>query len=168
MITIISPNVYVPKIRASPIFLAGPIRSAPEWHKKAIEYLTSREDNLTIISPNRIGEEIIPSSKFSRQREWERYYLDVARKKGCVIFWLPEEEEHNCNKVYGAMSRFELGQMFTYYKLDNSTKFCVGSDGKFPELHTIKYDLFLDSPDKEIFPTLEETCEGALRLIKLK
>lgn len=155
-----SPMVIVPPL----IFLAGPIRSAPKWHKEAIEYLVSKEENFTIASPHRPGGKIFPSKKFPRQREWERHYLKIAKKDGCVMFWLPGEEEHDCNKVYGAMSRFELGQMFTYFELDNSTNFCIGSDGKFPEIHTIEYDLTLNAPNKKIFSTLEKTCDEALRI----
>lgn len=47
-------------------------------------------------------------------------------------------------------------------------RFCVGSDGKFSELHTIEYDLKLDAPDKKIFKTLEETCIEALRLANIR
>jgi len=77
---------------------------------------------------------------------------------------LPGEEEHNCKKVYGAMTRVELGQWMTNYRHNNSVRFCVGGDGKFPELHTVAYDLQVDAPDKIIFRLLEETCSEAVRL----
>ena len=62
------------------------------------------------------------------------------------------------------MTRIEIGQWMTNYRHDNSVRFCVGSDGKFPEMHTIDYDLQLDAPDKKIFSNLEETCAEAVRL----
>ena len=83
-----------------------------------------------------------------------------------VSLWLPGEESHDCNKVYGAMTRLELGQWMSNYRHNNSIKFCVGSDGKFLELGTIAYDLQLDAPNKMIYETLEETCSEALKLIK--
>jgi hypothetical protein len=161
---LISPNEYRMAVVLPLIFLAGPIRSAPKWHETATEYLFSKENDLTVISPHRTGGKVIPSKRFQRQRGWERYYIDIAKDHGCVMFWLPEEEKHNCDKVYGAMSRFELGQIFTYYQLDHNTRFCIGSDGKFPELNTIEYDLKLNAPDKKILSSLEETCNEALRI----
>ena len=82
------------------------------------------------------------------------------------MFWLPGEREHNCDKVYGAMTRVELGELITDYKYDKSTRFCVGTDGKFPEMHTIEYDLQIYAPNMKIFRTLEETCDEAIRIAK--
>ena len=90
--------------------------------------------------------------------------MNLASKKGAILFWLPGEEKHDCQKVYGAMTRIELGQWMTNHRYNNSVKFCIGTDGKFPEMNTIKYDLSLDVPDKKIFNSLEETCEEALLL----
>jgi hypothetical protein len=62
------------------------------------------------------------------------------------------------------MTRVEIGQWMTNYRHNKSVRFCVGSDGKFPEIHTIEYDLQLDAPDKKIFSSLEETCAEAVQL----
>ena len=164
MAKLISPNEFYIAIVLPLIFLAGPIRSAPKWHEKAIDYLFSKNEDVTIASPHRPNEKIIPSSQFPRQRSWERHYIDNAKGYGCVMFWITGSERHDCDKVYGAMSRFELGQLFTYAETNQSTRFCVGSDGNFPELHTIEYDLKLNAPGKKIFNSLEETCNEALRI----
>lgn len=168
---VIIPKMYVQDIDAPLIFLAGPIRSAPNWQDQAIDFLFSHNPNLVIASPRRgVRDEITPyiaqgdENYFPRQRAWERHYLDIASKTGAILFWLPGEAEHNCEKVYGAMSRVEIGQCMTNYSYDNSVRFCVGGDGKFPEMNTIEYDLQLDAPDKKIFSHLEETCLEALRL----
>ncbi|MBR9704870.1 hypothetical protein GOV12_05640 [Candidatus Pacearchaeota archaeon] len=170
---LIIPKTYIEKIENPLIFLAGPIRSAPNWQDKAIEILLSRNPNLTIASPRRGVRDSIASyivsgndEYFHRQRAWERHHLDIASKTGSILFWLPGELEHNCEKVYGAMTRVEIGQWMNEYKNDNSIRFCVGSDGNFPELHTISYDLSIDAPDKQIIGTLEDTCEEALKLVK--
>src|SRR3989338_1010218 len=154
---VIIPKTYIADVRNPLIFLAGPIRGAPNWQDVAIKILFSRNPNLTITSPRRgVRNEIAPyilegdENHFSRQREWERHYLDAASKKGVILFWLPGEEKHDCEKVHGAMTRLELGQWMTNYKHDNSTQFCIGSDQKFPEINTISYDLKLDAPDKII------------------
>lgn len=80
------------------------------------------------------------------------------------MFWLPGEYIHDHSKSYGAMTRVELGQWMTNYRNNRSVRFCVGSDGRFPELDTIKYDLSIDAPDKQVFSTLEETCDWAIRI----
>ena len=171
MSKLIIPKTYVQEIEHPLIFLAGPIRSAPNWHDKAIDFLFSKNSDLVIASPRRgIRDEIKPyiavgnETYFQRQREWEWHYLDIASKKGSILFWLPEEEKHNCEKVYGAMTRIEMGQWMTHYKYNKNVRFCVGSDGNFSELDTIRYDLKLNAPNKEIKKTLEETCIEALKL----
>jgi hypothetical protein len=174
MSKLIIPKTYVSKLDNPLIFLAGPIRSAPNWQDEAIKILFSEEKNLIIASPRRgIREEISKyitignENYFSRQRAWERHYLEVASKTGAILFWLPGEEKHDYQKVYGAMTRVELGQWMTNYRYNNSVHFCIGSDGKFAELEIIKFDLNLDVPNKKIFNSLEETCSEALRLVHL-
>lgn len=173
MAGLIIPKTYVEKIETPMIFLAGPIISAPHWQNEAIGILFSYSQNLTIASPrggirDAISQYILhgEDKRFSRQRAWETHYLEIASKDGCVLFWLPGEAEHNCEKVFGAMTRLELGQWMARYKYSEkeNARFCIGSDGKFPELETIRYDLSVYAPDKEIKTTLEETCKEAIRL----
>ncbi len=171
---VIIPKTYT-KVEEPLIFLAGPIRGAPNWQDEAVEILFSKNENLTIASPRRgIRPEISryiekgDEEYFPRQRTWERHYLDLASKTGCILFWLPGEQEHKCEKVYGAMTRIELGQWMTNYRHDNSIRFCVGTDNKFSEIHTIVYDLELDAPTKKILGTLEQTCEEAIKLAMQK
>ena len=169
---VIIPRTSVANFETPLLFLAGPILSAPNWHDHAIEILFSYDPDITIASPRRGVRESIAAYlvqgkyNFSRQRAWERHYLDRASKTGAILFWLPGEAEHSCEKVYGAMTRLELGQWMTKYTYDPSIRFCVGSDGLFSELRTIAYDLQVDAPDKEIKKTLEETCVEALRLAR--
>lgn len=171
--SIIIPKNYVKEISSPLIFLAGPIRGAPNWQDTAIDIIFSKNMDVTIASPRRgvkaslllyllNGDEI----HFKRQRAWERHYLALASKTGTIMFWLPGEESHDCSKSYGAMTRLELGQWMIRYSQDKSVSLCIGSDGKFSELDTIKYDLSLDAPDKIIFGSLEETCSEALRLLR--
>ena len=168
---LIIPKTYVQNVEAPLVFLAGPIRSAPNWQDKAIEILLSQNSDLVVASPKRDVRDKISqyiaigdNNHFLRQRAWERYYLDIASKTGAILFWLPEEEEHNCEKVYGAMTRVEIGQWMTNYRYNRFVRFCVGSDGKFPEMHTIDFDLQMDAPDKKVYSSLEETCAEAVRL----
>jgi hypothetical protein len=170
---LIVPKIYIPEISAPLIFLAGPIGSAPDWQSKAVLILLShsRDSGLIIASPRREHELEVAkcaiigdNGHFPRQRAWERHYLDVASRAGAIMFWLPGEEIHDPKKVYGAMTRMELGQWMTNYRHDGSVRMVVGGDGRFPEMHTIEYDLSLDMPGKRIYGTLEDTCDAALAL----
>lgn len=173
MAGVIVPNIYVRDVNKL-IFLAGPIRGAPNWQDEAIRILLPKNSELIIATPRRgiresFAGSVLPGDNnyFKRQRLWERHYLETASKRGAILFWLPGEAEHNCAKSYGAMTRLELGQWMTNYRHDNRVRFCVGSDGKFSELDIIRIDLALDAPDKRILGTLEETCDEALRLYNL-
>ncbi|PWU05345.1 MAG: hypothetical protein C5B51_14770 [Terriglobia bacterium] len=173
MTHIIIPSTYL-KTTSQLIFLAGPTRGAPPWQAEAIEFLASYEHDmdLTIASPERsiplhMTRLVIEGDQnyFHRRRAWERYYLDVASKIGAILFWLPGEQQHNCDKVYGATTRLELGQWMVNYRHDNSVRFCIGIDHRFPDVDAIIYDLSVDAPDKPVFETLEETCIEALRIV---
>jgi hypothetical protein len=171
MAGVILPKIHVERIMDPLIFLAGPIRSAPNWQDEAIGLLFSMRREIVIASPRRErNARLLPyylcgrEDFFHRQRAWERHYLDMASRTGAVMFWLPGEEKHSCRKSYGAMTRIELGQWMTNYRNDSSVRLCVGSDGRFSELDTIVYDLYLDAPDMKVFKSLEETCAEAIRL----
>lgn len=170
---IIIPNVYVNPINIPLVFLAGPIGSAPEWQDEATRIIFSKEENLMIVNPRRyvakdLQKYLITNNNppFPRQRAMERHYLDIASKKGAIMFWLPGEEKHKCEKVYGAMTRYEIAQWSTRYHFDNTLRITIGTDGKFSEFHTIAYDLQLDMPQIKINNTLEETCLEAIKLAK--
>lgn len=168
---IVLPKHYVEIGKSPLIFLAGPCKGAPFWQEEAIDRIISLDKNILIVSPRHLKRQDLngrvmagDNSRFHRQRAWERHYLDLASKKGAIMFWLPGEEKHDCGKVYGSMTRLELGQCMTNYRNDRAYRFCVGSDGRFPDMHTIEYDLSLDAPDKKILGELDETCREAVRL----
>ena len=176
MSELILPKTYVEvELAKRVIFLAGPIRSAPNWQDKAIELLFKEYSSLVIVSPRRgvrenIAQYVVTGNDtyFERQRAWEQHYLELASKQGAIMFWLPGEEKHDCNKVYGAMTRIELGQGMTHYKYDNNVRVCFGTDGSFPEFSTIAYDLSIHAKDKKILTTLEETCQEAIKVANQK
>src|SRR3989344_2086457 len=136
--SVIIPKTYV-RVAKPLIFLAGPIRGAPNWQDEAIPMLLKKNPNIFIVSPRRgirpaIETHILTGDEkyFHRLRAWERHYLDIAGHnpdtKGVIMFWLPGETEHNCEKSYGAMTRVELGQAMESYRRDKRTRFCIGSD----------------------------------------
>ena len=170
MKNIIIPKTRVENIDAPLIFLAGPVKGAPGWRDAAIEIILSQNKEIVVASPDAELKKSLRThllrgdEDFPRRRAWERHYLEVASKTGAIMFWLPEEVEHDCKKPYGSMTRIELGQWMTRYSYDRSVRLCFGSDGKFSELDIIKFDLSRDAPDKKIFGSLEETCREAVRI----
>lgn len=171
---LIMPKTYVETERPL-IFLAGPIENAPKWHAKAIKLIVNRYPEVIIAVPvwNRAGfasYNILEGddSRFPRSRLWELHYMDHASTNGAVLFWLPGPGKiTNPKKVYGAMTRVDIGEMIERYRGDKTTRFCVGTNGKFPEFHTIECDLSVRAPDIPIRKTLRETCEDAIELARM-
>lgn len=166
MAGIILPKTYLEQIDYPLIFLAGPIRQAPDWQEEAIKYLISKDNKIIIASPRGNVSEYISrliingrTDFFTRPRAWEKHYLKIASQKGCVLFWL--------ENAPGLMTRLELGQLMAHYQHDENTKFCVGGNNNFSNIETIRYDLVIDT-GKKICSTLEETCDEALQMIKKK
>ena len=161
------------------IFLAGPIRGAPIWQDEAIGLLFSKtKEDLVVASPRRgirngFSGYVVQGNGdgFPRQRAWELHYLERAatgtERKGAIMFWLPGEKEHDCKKAYGAMTRIELGQWMTRYRFESPVRMCIGTDGKFSEIDTIRYDLDVNAPGLRVYDSLEETCSEALRIAGL-
>lgn len=169
---IITPKTYVQNIDNPLIFLAGPITDAPRWRSEAIDILLTENSDIDIATPEIGGIEpkffdnkaYGPQNHFERIRAWEWHYLRIAAKTGAVLFWLPERIQRS-EKDYGAMTRAELGWTMGKYESDKAVRFCVGTDNKFSEIHTLLYDLQVEcAPDKKTFSTLEETCAEAVRL----
>jgi len=166
------------KIKLPPIlptlFLAGPIRNAPKWHYDAIRYLLNKDTKTFIAVPIRtVPDDIKPHilldedlffHTFERQRAWELYYLFHAKRKGCIMFWLPKEAEVKefQDKIYAHITMMELGTAMGSYT-HKPFNLVVGTDGEFPEWNTIKLDL--EENKIPICYTLEDTIETALKLI---
>ena len=159
---IILPKTYIENINAPLIFLAGPIRDARDWQEQAINYILEKDKQVIIANPRwdtscNIQYKAIEGRMgyFDRQRSWEKHYLNIASKTGAILFWL--------ENAPGFMTRLELGQAIGDYKHNKSTRFCVGGNENFSDIDTIRYDLQIDT-GKQIYPTLEETCDAAIKL----
>lgn len=72
------------------IFLAGPIRGAPDWQKEATEILKKLTLDIHIASPRRPikSDDEFTEKDYHEQVEWEHHYLDYAAKHGLILFWL--------------------------------------------------------------------------------
>ena len=98
MTNIILPKTRIDKIDLPVIFLAGPIRGAPRWHDRALEFL-DKQEGIYVASPSvmlrrEYLDRALKSDKvFLHQLDWEAHYLEIASKKGSILFWLPNQVE---------------------------------------------------------------------------
>lgn len=158
------------------LFLAGPIRNAPQWHTDAVRIALKRGWEGFITSPAHQIEtdllDVVESDKleydvFPRQRAWEQHYMYNAARNGCIMFWLCKEAaiRQFPNKVYAHITMLELGKWIERKKLLPETRLVIGTDGEFPELSTIEFEIGTELPEFVIHRSLEETVDAALKTI---
>jgi len=174
---LIIPKNYVETKQTPVIYLAGPIRSAPNWQDLTARTILEKNLELIVASPRREQDEngqkqyILSEkyllkgnlTKFKRQREWEREYMELAAEKGTLLFWLPKEENHSCEKAYGKITAFELGIWLQNYLQNPNLNIVLGTDGEFSEIRTILYDYETDAPQLPIYADLNTTIKNAIK-----
>ncbi|WKZ29258.1 MAG: hypothetical protein QY323_00845 [Patescibacteria group bacterium] len=157
------------------LFLAGPIRGGGDWQKKCCEFLQWHYDRpFYAIVPCRWGATHPlhgfaaegKSDAFERQLSWERHYLNLAAKKGCLLFWLPCEsatEPHPGPEPYAMDTRGELGEWRGRMMHDPALRVVVGAESGFHGLSQIQRNfneaLRCQFP---IHATMQETVRAAL------
>lgn len=169
--TLIEPPVYQPVSGAPVVFLAGPIHFAPLWQLEAFDILHSLDDNIVVASPRRLlsverYRYLVPAGdhSFHRQRAWERFYMELAARQGCIMFWLPRPARATGGAVYGATTRYELGLWSARYAHDDDMGLCIGTDGEFPTVHTIAYDIEMEIGPNSLHRNLGQTCKTAVHI----
>ena len=178
-------------------FLAGPIGGGGIWHERAISLLTELDPGCYIASPRAfkpdhplsafsVPDELCKVSalekeqrkigEFPNQKLWERHYLNLASWRGCIIFWLPEEDKNNPRKsgpyaqdTRGEIARWSVRSAYGLADAMGIVNISVGAEIGFPGLSGIKKDLDADhGRDFQIFSTLEETVRHAVGLASKK
>lgn len=152
------------------IFLAGPIQGAEPWQEKAIKIIQSLDSSIDIACPRRpvITKGDLRGDDYNAQVEWETHYLDRAGQYGVVMFWLAKESEHNCARAYAQTTRFELGEWKARHEFDSKVILVVGVEPGFTNEKYIRRRLFQDYRGINVWPTLQETCEAAVRLYSVR
>ena len=149
------------------IFLAGPIQGAADWQSDAIKLMQSLESKITVASPRRIEKSgDYSEEKYLEQVNWERSHLKKSWKSGVVMFWLAKETEYIPGRSYAQTSRFEIGESKLRHET-NWSKLVVGIESGFSGERYIRKIFSDDCPDVHIYDNLKETCEEAVRLIKI-
>ncbi len=162
-IILISPNK---KETLGPvIFLAGPVRSAPDWQSDAIGLLSVNQ-SVDIASPRQARDESVPlsSEEVIEQIAWEQSYMNIAREGGVVLFWFAKPRKGEESPYYAQQSFFELGD--TLAETGGGTSICLGIEEGFQNGEYLMETVNRKYPNLIIHKTLTEVCDQALRLIR--
>ena len=176
---ILLPNTYIPEneIELPVIFLAGPIRGGDDWQYRFIKEIEKDFKKGTIVNPVRYeGDHPLFSVKekgeenhFESQTLWERYYLDVASRRGCVTFFLPVESKINPRTTglpYARDTYGELGEWRGRKMSNNNISLVVGGDSEFPGIDVIEKNFKYAFGDFKIQKSLEDTVRETLKVIQ--
>mgnify|MGYP000063490190 CR=1 FL=1 len=161
-------------------FLAGPVQGASDWHTvfcKEIQKQMGTQDFYVAI-PKRYRKDPDgfvkqnqdkPTAFWDTQNAWERHYMEIASKSGCLIFWLPVEDE-GCPRddgcPYAMTTRGEIGEWRGRYMHDRSIKIVVGADNRFKGLRTIHENFLAIDYNFPIYESIKETIAAAILSIQ--
>jgi hypothetical protein len=151
------------EIDAPLIFLAGPVQGAKNWQEEVVKLIWDKNPEINIASPRR--EYLDKEFVHEKQVDWETHYLREAFKKGVVLFWLAKEAEHDCERAYAQISRFELAEWKVRHERDG-VKLVVGIEKGFTGARYIRRRFSQDCPDVPILDSLEQVCNMAVGLVK--
>ena len=161
-------------------FLAGPIQGGDDWQRNcyeeirkhlphayvAIPYYDNSEMSFPLMSQAIEGTDA--DGRFEHQLDWERHYLALAAKQGCIIFWLPEESKlkPRTSGAYATDTRGEIGRWSVELKYNPQYRIVIGAEPKFPSLSEIHRNFIADQGfDFQFHSTLTETVAAALKKV---
>jgi hypothetical protein len=174
MATLITPPTYVEDTDTPIIFLAGPIRGAPDWQARAAAYLFDKDPSIIIANPRRSGmdeyrHKHFPKEWFEEQVDWETAHLKMASEWGAILFWLAKETDHGCDRPFAQTTRYELGEWKGRLEADGlfHRTVALGIEEGFTGRRYIERRLSQDCPNLIIYHSLEETCDRALQIAQI-
>ena len=154
------PNIGGPKWQNEQmIFLAGPIKGAPDWHKDAVEIIGELDGEVHLASPKplTVPEGAFTEDMYVAQIGWEHHWLNYCARYGVIMFWLANEEKQYCDRAYGQTSRFELGWKVMKAELLGA-RVVVGFDDAFTNARYLRPTISREMPSVILCDSLEETC----------
>lgn len=181
MMKVILPNTFVEEPLDGPlVFTAGPISGGGGWQQRFIEQAAATRSNIVVASPVRDpkgalrmidGVEVMSGKNdhFVRQTDWESYYIKLAMQTGCLMFWVPceDQNEPRTKGSYAMGTRFELGEYCTRASLDPVLRVVVGIEqgfpGRSPNVHRIEQLLGKGL----VHNNYEETAQAATALARV-
>lgn len=174
---LILPTNFIDVQSARVFFLAGPVLGGGDWQHEAIKSLWKSEMGAYIVCPVRYPEThelykygLSGSNPFTRQAEWERYYLELASKQGCILFWLPEESKLDPrpagNGPYARDTYQELGEWRMRMKFEKA-RVVIGMERGFPGASVTSFNFRAVLGDTFDFEnSLEDTVQAAIKMAR--
>lgn len=165
-------------LKNSMIFIGGPIKGAPGWQFEAIRYMENRTQ-AHIASPRHpdLTEDEclkldIPWRQYSHEEQvqWELAHMQYSFAEGCIMFWFPKEQTHDCQYHYAQTSRFELGY-FLGRGIYTTGSVVIGIEDGFPNEEYLRFNiprLYPYIEQSRIYSTLEEACDKALAIANVQ
>lgn len=156
-------------------FLAGPVRGGGDWQREVFEMISKKDPKSYVVCPWRYGdadsirahEQKGATLEFESQTAWERHYLDIASKRGAILFWLPCESATSPRKKedgpYAQETYGELGEWRARKHFEPDVRLVVGAETNFPGLKAIKrnYEVMVGK-DFVIHESLEAAVDAAI------
>ena len=106
------------------VFLAGPIKGAPDWQKRVIEDLSDLD--VYVANPRR---ENAQNFDLDLQIGWESKFLALAE---VIMFWIPQKDMDIAGRDYAQTTRFELSEWAVKTRYNRGRKkIVVGIDESF-------------------------------------
>lgn len=106
------------------IFLAGPIKGAPDWQSQAVKDLADLD--VYVANPRR---ENVMNFNLDLQVNWESRFLALA---DVIMFWIPKKETDVAGRDYAQTSRFELAEWMAKTHYNQTCKqVVIGIDDAF-------------------------------------
>ncbi len=180
---IILPKTFV-DVDANPawpiFFLAGPVRGGDDWQQECCKEIELRMPGLEFYVAIPYYHQILPTDHplakirtkgdegyFERQLNWERYYMDLASKRGCLMFWLPAESTRNprtSGGPYATDTRGEIGEWRGRLMGNPELHVSVGCEEAFVSSSQIVRNFKLAlGKDYPIHTTLSETVLAGVK-----
>lgn len=159
-------------------FLAGPIKGGGDWQQQAACLIYNAMPEAYIACPTRYQPDHplyrfrLPAAiiAISHQTIWERHYLALASKQGCIVFWLPEEDPLNPRPAgsgpYARDTYGELGEWRARIFFENA-RVVIGAQVSFPGLLVVQRNFQIMIGNFHIHETLEATIQAAVAMAKM-
>lgn len=145
------------------VFLAGPVRHAPDWQSNAIALLQVNR-RINIASPRRIHGLPDLDNDIRDQIAWEAHYKNKSLENGVILFWLPKPADAAPN-TYALTSCFELGELAALL-LKDAARVVIGIDTHFTEARFMRDTLQAKIPSLKIHESLVSATSSALEILK--
>jgi hypothetical protein len=150
-----------PKIEGPLVFLGGPVQGAPDWQATAIAEVQAHDVKLHIANPRC---KPFPGNH-DANIDWQVDYMARAAENGVVLFWLPREIKHRCDRTYAQDVRVALGEYLSL-SLTKRIFMAVGVERGFTGEYYVRRRVLKHYPNVPLCRTLRQTCAVAVELLR--